>query len=61
MSVRTNCYRTTECDIVMTGWLTQYPVCRTCKLEVNDRMYQEFLQRQKDKEKKKDEEEIYDL
>jgi hypothetical protein len=58
---KNNCYRVSECDIILTGWLTQFWVCRTCHLEVSEKIAFDFEQRQRDKKKPKKDDEFGDL
>ena len=46
--VKQYCYQN-DCEIVLTGLNTNYPVCRKCRQEVSDNIYQDYLNKQKRK------------
>ena len=48
------CWDDKSCEVVVTGWLSTYYVCRTCKIEVTEKMYQDYLDRKKRQKKKED-------
>lgn len=48
------CYKE-NCEFVETGWLTVYKVCRTCKTEVSDFLYEQKTEQQKLQKRLKEE------
>ena len=55
--IKTWCYKAECGPIVQTGWLTQFYACSTCKLEVSEQMYKDYLDKQKKKNEPKPESE----
>jgi len=47
------CY-SEKCNIITTGFNSNWYICRSCKEEVSERLAEEVRQREKDKKDKKD-------